>query len=253
MTDLETACISWSKAGNNAEWTSPEIGAAYVINGAPSYVGGVFGQATDLNANSKYLSSVNVANGLNMNKGNIEMRLNLNGYDIVNGAPNGAANFNIQLDVHDIANGNRIWLAWWKGGGLFYQIADTSGASNWLTNDVDLDIPRNTWTHINFFWDNTEPVNKRQIWINGVMVASSNMVWGTTGNFNSATTYIGVQSGLNFTMNSGYDNPKFYNEGSNIITDLIANIPNEGFPSSGGFRLLDGGLNSPLLSSNMIN
>jgi hypothetical protein len=129
--------------------------------------------------------------------------------------------------------------------GLRFQFNVNGSASGWDSKPAGFNMTAGTWYHVLLVWKLSHLTKKRRIYFEGVEVASDNTLWVDDGSF-AVPVVVGARMSGAVVASQKIDNIKIYDDASdeNIIK-ILANRNNEGF---GGLRLLDGGMDSPLLS-----
>lgn len=238
MTALEAACIFHSTLKTLAALNTPAIGIKGLsAAGGPSFgPGGKFGDGLDIDTDAKVISDASNGdmydNGMRADKGMLEFWINTNGWNLVDGKPDAGTHKTKfswgsgatgQFEIPFFTTVGMNWHIRWGAGGSF---------DAWTSTDPDLDIAASTLTHLLFYWDRTDPTEKRRVYINGVKVATDNGSW-TAGDHSIEKFDLGTYrlvSGLN--IDSILSNLKIYNDATNgLASASIANKENEGFPA----------------------
>lgn len=227
---LRSAATYWSKAENNSGLTSPEIGPAGTINGTLNYAAAKFNNGFISTVNTDYVRYNNSNLVPNYNRFIFECWVKMTVSDTTWDTNNyeeficGNRQFAAAHGISLMFNPDKHIGVWVKDGSGDTELINYIPA--WSANDL---------IHLMLVVDNLASFDGSKtiaLYWNGIQVNSS------TTSFNITTPlshfYIGNGWAALPRANQHFyiDNPKMYGpEGLGLITDILNNRINEGFPS----------------------
>lgn len=214
-------CILWSKLGTNGQINSPEIGTGSTV-GTISYAPGRFDNGVDNANNINY----GTFTWTNRNKGIIEFWWKPN-------FPSTSTVQSVQVQSNPLGEHFR---AMWKDVKNYRIYFNEFGY--FAEYFFDMTFSANDLFHMLIMFDSAESNNNRiKLYKDGVLqnlaFTNNDGPW----NFSDGTMEVGsdVQ-----TTGGVVDNVKVYDDTTSILAEVIANRNNEGFPTGGTKKLLDG-------------
>ncbi len=259
MAEPEDSCIFHNKMGNVGEVTTSEIGTNLAWVGTPAYAACKFDNGIYANNQSNYVNTSGADVGLTPNNFAEEFWLKTD-YNVLNGLPqSGIAPIYI-LAYWQYSGNDRVLIYFdstgaWGAQGLVF---GTKVNGFWTYFSVTTGLTFNSGTFQHFLWVYNRAgigggVNTTRFYWNGSSFYTSNVVPGNQthpAGFQAFLSLAGYGSGA-----SVIDNCKIYNGVTEaLITAIVGNRNNEGWPSAGGGRLIDGKMIAPLVDSGiMIN
>jgi len=249
MAESEGSCILWARFEN----TNSEIGPNWVVNGTPIWNPCRFNNGFYSNNDANYLNTVGDG-ALDPNQSIWEWWMRTDN-DVTDGAPADNGYHTYGFWGHDSGGIPAILIANYPAPFYCYVYIKNGAAP-----PATFQFQNGTWlaganVHmmlvINPLGIAGGP-NTVRLYIDGNLENSSN---ASLAKFQVADSYKigGVPWGPGENMEAVVDNLKVYKGTSQALIDaIIANRNNEGFPPPGGFRMLDGGLKSPMLDGAMM-
>jgi hypothetical protein len=241
-------CILWSKMDNAGSVTSPEIGPGGTVNGGSiTFIPVKFNNGIKSVNNGDYAYWASL---LTPNKIMAEFWLMPDGYNIVDCDPDD----NLFHEYFNMENLPGYVQFQCRPDDFFGPFIFDGVNAHDLRLKTGVDISDGEKVHILLVMDKFAGFDglKTSAWyLDGVQMASSTNALNWTSPHN---IIIGAERGSFLRPSkSGIDNLKIYdNVSAALIAEVIANRNNEGFPVEGGFKMLGGGLKSPMMEGVMI-
>lgn len=260
MAEPQDSCILWTKF----EDATSEIGPNGLVSGTPTYHGCKFNDGVKCDAVGEHIRFPAVP-GYSVNQGLIEFWLKTDSYILTNAKPNsGLTHSLVVTDFISLSGHTTLYLS--PTFGMVWDWHDGVGLDQWYTEgggsapSIALTMALNEVAHLMFVWDRAGiegGLDTRRVYLNGIQIGNR-----TIARANSVASGFYIEAGnggSNQTIFSKaiQDNLKIYNTlmTTSFLNAVISNKDTEGWPiiSVGGIPLLNGGLRSPLLKSNMLN